>query len=131
MRNRNRFLPKRPERCLDGTIRTDKSEIRRADYNYWTIGHVMRTGLYDPENDEFYKFTSVNECLKFYAGVFKRLSKSQYEKEIFIHYIKYLNQSSDILSEPFLIPEFRYEGLEKRCKYRVDFSVLNPYTFIL
>ena len=33
------------------------------------------------------------------------------------------------MSEPFLIPEFRYEGLEKKCKYRVDFTVLNPYTF--
>ena len=118
-----------PARCFDGTIRTDKSEIRRADYNYWTIGHVLNTGLYDPENDEFYQFTNVNEFLKFLAGVIKRLSKSQYEKEVYKRYVMYLSESADILSEPFLIPEFRYEGLERKCKYRVDFTVLNPYTF--
>lgn len=118
-----------PARCLDGTIRTDKSEIRRATYNYWTVGHVMNTGLYDPEDDEFLTFSSVAECMKYYAKVLKRLSRSDYEKEIFRRYVNYLGQSSDILSEPFLIPEFRYEGLEKKCKYRVDFTLLNPYTF--
>lgn len=118
-----------PAVCNDGSIRTDKSEIRRASYNYWTVGHVMSTGLYDPENDGFYTFFDVEEFLKFYEGVFKRLSKSQYEKDIYTRYIQYLKQSSDIMSEPFLIPEFRYEGLERKCKYRVDFTVLNPYSF--
>ena len=120
-----------PARCIDGTIRTDKSEIRRASYNYWTVGHVMNTGLYDPENDDFLTFSTITECIKYYAKVLKRLSRSDYEKEIFIRYVNYLKQSSDVLSEPFLIPEFRYEGLEKRCKYRVDFTILNPYTFHL
>lgn len=118
-----------PARRVDGTIRTDKSEIRRATYNYWTVGHVMNTGLYDPEDDEFLSFSSVTECMKYYAKVLKRLSRSDYEKEIFKRYVEYLNHSADILSEPFLIPEFRYEGLEKKCKYRVDFTILNPYTF--
>ena len=118
-----------PAHCPDGIIRTDKSDIRRADYNYWTIGHVMNTGLYDPENNEFYKFSNESECLKYITGVIKRLSKSQYEKEIFKRYVEYLAESADIFSEPFLIPEFRYEGLEKKCKYRVDFTILNPYTF--
>lgn len=118
-----------PARCEDGTIRTDKSEIRRAAYNYWTVGHVMNTGLYDPEDDELMTFSSVTECMKYYAKVLKRLSRSDYEKEIFKRYVEYLNLSSDIMSEPFLIPEFRYEGLEKKCKYRVDFTILNPYTF--
>lgn len=118
-----------PARRIDGTIRTDKSEIRRATYNYWTVGHVMNTGLYDPEDDEFLTFSSVIECMKYYAKVLKRLSRSDYEKEIFKRYVEYLNHSADILSEPFLIPEFRYEGLEKKCKYRVDFTILNPFTF--
>lgn len=118
-----------PTVCLDGTIRTDRSEIRRADYNYWTIGHVMNTGLYDPEDDKFYKFDTVEGFVSFYVDIIKRLSKSPYEKEIFKRYAIYLNQSADIMSEPFLIPEFRYEGLARKCKYRVDFTVLNPYTF--
>ena len=118
-----------PALCSDGTIRTDKSEIRRASYNYWTIGHLMHTGLYDQENDMFYTFSNVDEFSKMYEGVLKRLSKSQYEKEIYTRYVQYLRRSADVLSEPFLIPEFRYEGLAKKCRYRVDFTVLNPYTF--
>ncbi len=118
-----------PANTPDGGVRIDKSEIRRASYNYWTVGHVMSTGLYDPENEEFYNFSDINELLNYYVSIIKRLSKSPYEKEICIRYVKYLSQSADIMSEPFLIPEFRYEGLEKKCKYRVDFTVLNPYTF--
>ena len=118
-----------PALCSDGTIRIDKSEIRRASYNYWTVGHLMHTGFYDHENDKFYTFSNVEEFLKMYEGVLKRLSKSQYEKEIYTRYVQYLRRSADVLSEPFLIPEFRYEGLAKKCRYRVDFTVLNPYTF--
>lgn len=118
-----------PAFCPDGSIRIDRSEIRRTGYNYWTVGHVMNTGLYDPENEDFYNFADVNEFLKFYEQILKRLSKSPYEKEVYTRYVDYLLHSKDILSEPFLIPEFRYEGLEKKCRYRVDFTVLNPYTF--
>lgn len=118
-----------PAACPDGSIRIDRSEIRRANYNYWTIGHIMYTGLYDPEDNSFYRFTDVDEFLKLYQKILKRLSKSVYEKEVYARYIDYLYNSKDILSEPFLIPEFRYEGLEKKCKYRVDFTVLNPYSF--
>lgn len=118
-----------PTICADGRIRIDKSEIRRANYNYWTIGHIMYTGFYDPENNEFYRFSNVGEFFKLYDNILKRLSKSPYEKEVYARYIDYLYHSKDVLSEPFLIPEFRYEGLEKKCKYRVDFTILNPYTF--
>lgn len=118
-----------PAVCPDGSIRIDRSEIRRARYNYWTIGHIMYTGLYDPENNSFYRFSNVDEFLKFYQMILKRLSKSHYEKEVYARYIDYLINSKEVFSEPFLIPEFRYEGSEKKCKYRVDFTVLNPYTF--
>ena len=118
-----------PTTCPDGSIRIDKSEIRRASYNYWTIGHIMYTGLYDPEDDTFYRFSNTDDFLDLYQRILRRLSKSPYEKEVYSQYINYLCNSEDILSEPFLIPEFRYEGLERKCKYRVDFTVLNPYTF--
>ena len=118
-----------PQRCVDGSIRIDRSEIRRAKYNYWTIGHVMETGFYVEEEGEFYTFSAVEDFLKFYKLVLKRTSKSQYEKEIYSRYINYLEESDDVLSEPLLIPELRYEGNERKCLYRVDFTVLNPYTF--
>lgn len=118
-----------PKTCLDGGIRIDRSEIRRAKYNYWTIGHIMFTGLYDPENETFYRFSDVDEFLKLYQNILKRLSRSDYEKKVYGRYVDYLIHSKDVFSEPFLIPEFRYEGFERKCKYRVDFTVLNPYTF--
>ena len=117
-----------PELCPDGTVRTDKSEIRRASYNFWTVGHVATTGLYDPDNKIFIRFNSRNDFFQFYDGILKRLSQSDYERGIYERYINYLSQSADIMSEPLLIPEFRYEGAERSCKYRVDFAVLNPYT---
>ena len=38
----------------------------------------------------------------------------------------------DVESEPFLIPELRYAGLEAKHKYRLDFTILNPHmmTFV-
>ena len=118
-----------PATCSDGSVRIDRSEIRRANYNYWTIGHIMYTGLYDPDNNSFYHFSNIDEFLKLYQKILKRLSKSPYEIKVYDLYFDYLLRSKEILAEPFLIPEFRYEGLEKKCKYRVDFTVLNPYTF--
>lgn len=118
-----------PRKCIDGSIRIDRSEIRRAKYNYWTIGHVMETGFYIEDESEFYTFDTVEEFLKFYKYILKGTSKSQYEKEIYSRYINYLEESDDVLLEPLLIPELRYEGNERKCLYRVDFTVLNPYTF--
>lgn len=113
----------------DGSIRVDKSEIRRVHYDYWTIGHILSTGLYDPDNNGFVTFQTGEEFIVFYQSILKRLSRSQHEIEIYSRYIDYLHSSEDIYSEPFLIPEFRYEGKDRKCKYRVDFTVLNPYSF--
>ena len=57
----------------------------------------------------------------------KRLSNPTYEQGIADRYIQYLQKSSNIYDEPFLIPELRYAGLEKEHKYRLDFAVLNPH----
>ncbi len=118
-----------PAPAEDGTVRIDKSEIRRASYNYWTIGHVGTTGLYMPDVNKFQKFNSVANFLQFYESVLMRLSSSDYEKGIFQRYISYLKQSTDYNAEPLLIPELKYEGYGKDCGYRLDFTVLNPYTF--
>ena len=43
-------------------------------------------------------------------------------------YIDYINQSTNPMNEPFLIPEFRYAGLERKHIYRLDFTILNIHT---
>ncbi len=111
-----------------GSWTNDVSEIRRANYNYWTIGHIMSTGIVDPDSDKLFKFSSYDDLYAFYRSVLKKLSSSEYEKAIFDLYIKYLSESDDIDNEPLLIPEIRYAGLEKEHKYRIDFTILNSHT---
>ncbi|MFZ5966095.1 MAG: topoisomerase II [Bacillota bacterium] len=106
----------------------DVSEVRRVNYKYWTIGHIMHEGLINPESRERIKFTEVGQFYAFYESILKRISNSKYEKGICDRYISYLKNSTNIMEEPFLIPEIRYAGLEDEHKYRIDFSVLNIHT---
>lgn len=112
-----------------GEWTNDKSEMRKASYAYWTIGHILTEGLIDPNLNEPIKFKSINEFLIFYQSVLKRLSVSPYEQAFCERYIDFLKRSSNVDSEPFLIPELRYDGLIKKHDHRLDFTVLNPYTY--
>ncbi|HAT8500446.1 TPA: topoisomerase II [Vibrio vulnificus] len=116
-----------PEMRNDDWV-NDKSEMRRSDFNFWTIRHVMNTGLIDPDSDEPMKFQSSKDFVQFYRSVLKRVSNSQYEKAIADRYIDYLKNSDNAYEEPFLIPELRYAGKEAKHKYRLDYTILNPYT---
>lgn len=109
----------------------DKSEIRRSDFNFWTIRHVMKTGLIDPESKQPIKFNESDDFIQFYRSVLKRVSNSLYEKAIAERYIEYLKKSLAPYEEPFLIPELRYAGKESKHKYRLDYTILNPYTMEL
>lgn len=115
-------------RLVDETWENKPGRIRRVQFGYWTVGHVLRTGLVDPENGKLYTFADLNDFLTFYESILKRVSNSIYEKQIFDFYKDYIQNSADPLSEPFLIPEFRYEGLSQKHKYRLDFTILNCHT---
>lgn len=116
-----------PEMRSDEWV-NDKSEMRRVDFNYWTVRHVMQSGLIDPESDEPVTFDSPKQFSQFYRSILKRVSNSQYEKGIADRYLSYLRKSSTPYEEPFLIPELRFAGKDKKHKYRLDYAVLNPYT---
>jgi hypothetical protein len=114
-----------------GIWTNDVSEIRRAKFHYWTIGHVLSTGFVDPdagENGGVFKFDDIDQFLGFYESVLRRVSNSQYEKAIFASYVKYIKQSKDPDQEPFLIPELRFAGKDTDHKHRLDFAVLNAHT---
>lgn len=111
----------------NGKWRTDVSELRRAPYRYWTIGHVLKEGLIDPAQSQPYRFSSIGELMQFYRSVLKRQSNSLYEQAIIDRYEEYLTASSEPENEPFLVPELRYAGLERQHVYRLDFSVLNSH----
>ncbi|WP_405252285.1 hypothetical protein [Dokdonia sp. Asnod3-C12] len=118
------IAPKREE----GTWIIDKSEIRRADYSYWTIGHVFKEGLIDNSLSKPFYIYNLEQFESIYLSIFQQLSNSVYEKQICEKYIEYLRQSENLESEPFLIPEVRYLGLEKKHLYRLDFTILNSHT---
>lgn len=112
----------------NGKWTNDVSEIRRADYKYWTIGHIMKTGIVDPDSKTKISFSSYDDLFTFYRSILKKLSNSLYEKDVFDRYISYLTSSKSIDDEPLLIPEIRYAGLNKEHKHRLDFTILNSHT---
>jgi hypothetical protein len=106
----------------------DVSQMRRETYNYWTIGHVLSTGLIDPTSVKPIHFQSLDNFCIFYRSVLMRTSNSVYEKGIYEKYLDYLCNSRDPLNEPLLIPELRYLGKEKKHEHRLDFTILNSHT---
>jgi hypothetical protein len=115
-------------RFKDGNWENDKSEIRAFPKSYWTIGHVMHTGLVIPGKEKIFKFTDIDQYLLFFQDTLVRNSGSQYEYEIAGHYCEYVRSSPTPELVPLLIPEFRYDGLKTKHVYRLDFMIINPYT---
>lgn len=116
-------------RFKNGEWENDKSEIRAFKQGYWTIGHVMETGLVIPGKDKIFTFADIEQYLLFFTDTLVRNSGSKYEYELAEYYAEYVRSSAKPLEVPLLIPEFRYLGLEKKHKYRLDFLIVNPYTF--
>lgn len=115
-------------RFRNGQWENDLSEIRAFNQGYWTIGHVLTTGLVIPGQEDKIEFSDVEQYLTFFRNVLVRNSGSQYEYELAGHYNDFVRHSDDPLSVPLMIPEFRYRGLEKQHKYRLDFMITNPFT---
>jgi len=127
-RNANYGLLVKP-RFANGQWENDKSEIRAAPFNYWTIGHVLKTGLVMPSKDnEVFKFKTVEDYFLFFESVIVRASGSQYEIEVADCYKKFVLAEKNQNDIPLLIPELRYDGLAIKHKYRLDFTIINPYT---
>ena len=114
-------------RFQGGEWENDKSEIRAFKQGYWTIGHVMQTGLVIP-GKKIFKFGDIDQYLLFFTDTLVRNSGSKYEYELAEHYSEYVRNSENPMEIPLMIPEFRYLGLEKKHKYRLDFLIINPYT---
>lgn len=105
----------------------DNSEIRAVDFKYWSIGHVLSTGFCIPDKNEKYTFTKLSDFLHFYM-VLVKLTKSHYQIFLAEKYIDYVKNTANPESIPFLIPEMRFEGKEKKHLYRLDFMSINAST---
>jgi hypothetical protein len=114
-------------RFAGGSWENDNSEIRAFAEAYWTIGHVLKTGLCIDGNKRVMTFSKVSDLLSFmYAQI--RLTKSPYQIGLYERYMDYVGASPNPLQIPFLIPELRYDASGKKHKHRLDFLIINPYT---
>lgn len=111
-------------RFRNGCWENDKSEIRNFGPKYWSIGHILKTGLLIPDSADKIEFKTIEEYLTFFKNVIVRNSGSQYEREIAEYYSDFVLKSDNPNDIPLLIPEFRYDGLAKEHKYRLDFTII-------
>jgi hypothetical protein len=115
-------------RYVHGQWENDKSEIRAFPKAYWTIGHVLETGLVIPGSSTKMTFSDLEQYLVFFKETLVRNSGSKYEYQIAGHYCDFVRKHADPESVPLLIPEFRYAGVATKHLYRLDFLVINPFT---
>ena len=115
-------------RYVKGTWENDKSEIRHFPKLYWTIGHVLHSGIVVDGDPDKIIFPDIESYLTFFKNVLVRASGSPYEKRIAELYVAYVKASPDPESVPLLIPEYRFEGKAKKHRYRLDFTIVNPFT---
>ena len=105
----------------------DKSEIRHFGPLYWSVGHVLETGLVIPGQTDVMSFATVEDYLNFFVNVLVRNSGSKYEYALANKYREYVRSTPEPTRVPLLIPEFRYEGVTGAHRYRLDFTVIDPY----
>jgi len=115
-------------RFANGRWENDKSEIRHFKPVYWSIGHVLETGLAVPDKNKRMPFATVDDYLTFFEHVLVRQTASPYQKAIALKYCEHVRAAKDPLRVPLLIPEYRYEGRIAKHKYRLDFTIITPET---
>lgn len=102
----------------------DKSAIRHFEERYWSIGHVLETGILIPFSNETIQFESIEKYLNFFRNVIVRNSGSDYELEIAKKYSDFVLKHDNPKEIPLLIPEFRYKGVSKKHVHRLDFMII-------
>lgn len=115
-------------RYVRGHWENDQSEIRHFPQDYWTIGHVLATGLVVPADPDKITFPDANAYLSFFKNALVRASGSPHEKAIAERYVAYARAQPDPAKVPLLIPEFRYGGTNVAHQYRLDFMVIDPFS---
>ena len=114
-------------RFVSGLWENDKSEIRHFRHPYWTLSHVMETGLCYMSEHKIRSFSKLSDYLQFFRDIVRR-TKSKYQLEIADRYIEYVSTHSAPLSIPILIPELRYDPLKNKHQHRLDFLFVNPWS---
>ena len=115
-------------RFRGGEWQNDKSEIRKFKPDYFTIGHVLRSGLVLPDKAEYFDFDTPDDYLDFFKNVLVRNAGSEHQDEVAERYCQFVLDAQEPESVPLLIPELRYRGRDRAHKYRLDFCVIDPFS---
>ena len=115
-------------RFRDDDWENDRSEIRHFKPRYWSVGHVLETGLVVPGKNRRQNFKDLEDYLCFFCDTLVRLNGSQYGNRIAERYSEHVLASPEPLDVLLLIPEIRYAGKQKKHKYRLDFCILDVDT---
>lgn len=115
-------------RFVKGDWENDKSEIRHFPKNYFTIGHLLETGLVVPAAKDPMTFANVNDYLVFFEHSMVRGTGSPHEAQIAKRYVEHVRAAKDPQSVPLLLHEFRYGGRAKPHEHRLDFTIIDPFT---
>ena len=109
----------------DGEWENDVSEIRRVDFEYWTIKHVLTSGFIIPNKDKRFPVADIDALFTLYQNVLIRSAGSVHASGFAEAYEKYVRAHDTPESVAFMIPEFRYDGATGPHKYRLDFTILS------
>ena len=104
----------------------DKSEIRHFKFPYWTISHVLETGLCYMGEDRVRNFNDVTSYLSFFRDIVRR-TNSIYQLKIADKYIEFVESQNSKDDIPLMIPELRYDPFKRAHKYRLDYLIINPW----
>lgn len=103
----------------------DVSHIRRANFEYWTIEHVLTSGFIIPKKDRVHKIADMDALFDMFHNVFVRSSGSIHGEAFAEAYEAFVRAQDQPEQVPFLIPEFRFEGATGEHKHRLDFTILS------
>lgn len=110
-----------------GEWENDKSEIRSFSNIYWSIGHILETGLCFQGEERRYLFNSIDDYFNFFYNQV-RLTRSKYQLDLAKKYMDFVKKSSNPEKVPLLIPELRFNSEKRHHEHRLDFFIINPYT---
>lgn len=116
-------------RFKNGGWENDKSEIRHFSEPYFTISHVLKTGLVIPSKPKQQRFADIDAYLTFFENTLVRLAASKYQNEIAERYVEHVGRAAEPEKVPLLLPEVRYSRDTKH-RYRLDFMVIEPATMM-
>ncbi len=110
----------------DKVWENDKSDIRHFKFPYWTISHVLETGLCYMGENRIRRFSGLPDYLSFFRDMVRR-ARSIYQLNIADQYIEFVKGQKNKNDIPLMIPELRYDPLKRSHKYRLDFLIINPW----